>query len=242
MADLVPVKTLLPVMGRSVAEIKELAHANLGNRALTAADLPRIKFPTGAGTTWNVPTDSGDEPAKELEVIVPAWRERRVYFARAFGEGEPGQSPDCWSDDGVTGRGLYGPGGDGGHNGACATCPLNQFESGGGPKPCRESRMMLVLPLGDGKNISGEQFLPYVLTIPPGSLQPFRQFMVRLTRPYWGVTIRLGLVATKNAAGLPYSQAVFHKGRDLTAEETAWVKAYGEAMLPQLSRDDFENA
>ena len=229
-------------MSRNVQEITEFISENMGGQAVTMRNLVKLKMPTGGGQAWTIPTAEGDEMLREFECVVPAWATRRVFWDSKYGEGEAGAPPACWSDDGVTGKGEYGADGPYGHNGDCATCPMNEWPGKDATKrrkPCREMRVLMVLLCADGKAITGEQVLPYALILTPGSLKTFGDFMIKLSslgRSYRGATIKIGLQKVENRTGLDYSQATFAAGQQLTQDETAWLRAYGEAMLPSLNK------
>ena len=74
----------------------EIIAANAGTGDFSAL-LDRITLPSGGGTSFSVPTMEGEKDYKELEVVIAAWEDHRVYFAKSFDE---------------TGGGDHGEGGE----------------------------------------------------------------------------------------------------------------------------------
>lgn len=187
---------------------------------VTQFDLPEIKVPAGGGTSWEVPTLSGDEAVKSLRCVVLCAQKVRQYYADEFsGESVP---PDCASADGRTGIGE--PGGD------CANCPLAQWGSGGnGGQACSERRHMMLL--------KEDAALPIFLNLPPSSLKGFKRFRALLLgamTPLHGVVAELGLTKAKNKTGIEYSEVTFTAAGPLEPEavtRAAEMKQVFQGML-----------
>ena len=183
---------------------------NTGGRKLTAFDLDRIKFPSGGGLAWEVPTMEGEPDInREIAAIIIAKRRGRVYYDAPFdGQSNP---PTCFSEDGITGIGEPG--------GQCAVCPLNEFGSdSGGGKACSEREVLFLLRRQDA--------IPIVLSVPSTSLRGLNKYFLRLTshgRPFWRVESTIGLENTKNKSGIEFSRLKITTGAILTPDEVARV-------------------
>ena len=146
-----------------------LANADALNNAaedLAGLDLTfdRIKIPAGGSTAFEIPDGDSEEVnmVKEIVGVILLHHPAYAYYKDKYTGGS--NPPDCGSFDGVNGTGTPG--------GACATCPLNQFGSGGGQsKACKNRRMLYVL-------MEGELF-PMVLSLPTGSLKEFTKYLKR---------------------------------------------------------------
>jgi hypothetical protein len=176
------------------SNVSDLITQTLAGEPLTPTDLSRIKVPTGGGTSWTVPTASGDETHKELTGILVHVTRQRAYWPDATPTGEP---PMCVSSDCVTGVGD--PGGKCGTN-ANPACPHNQWGtaikqdgSQGRGKACKETKMLFLL--------REERMLPDVVAVPPGSLQTAKKYLLKLCneikKPYFHVVTELTLTKTK---------------------------------------------
>jgi len=187
---------------------------------VTQFDLPEVKVPAGGGTSWEVPTLSGDEAVKSLRCVILCAQKVRQYYADEFsGESVP---PDCASADGRTGIGE--PGGD------CANCPMAQWGSGGnGGQACSERRHMMLL--------RDDAALPVFLNLPPSSLRAFKKFRALLLgamTPLHGVVAELGLTKAKNKTGIEYSEVTFTAAGPLEPEavtRAAEMKQVFQGML-----------
>jgi len=200
----------------AIAALQEAITTNVAGGELTGAELPRIKISGGAKPCWIVPSlEEGDQMLDELTGVVVFARDTRVYYKDEFGKSGTTQPPDCSSVDCVTGIGN--PGGE------CKKCPLAQFgsASSGKGQACKQVRQLFLL--------RGEQMLPEIVSLPPTSLKPCRQFFLKLTTkgiPYYQAMITIGLETTVNAAGIKYGRATFAFVRRLDAKEAARAAQY----------------
>ena len=101
----------------------------------------------------------------------------------------------------------------------CATCPFNQFGSGGGQaKACKNKRLLYILPEGE--------LLPQLFALPTGSLKPFTDYLKRNLskgRRLSSVVTKITLKKATNAGGIGYSQCVFSCERTLDPAEQAAI-------------------
>ena len=211
------------IFNTDIAEIREAMDANVGSTGLTAGDFERIKIPAGGGTAWTIQSLDGEEIVKELAGIIISWRDTRAYWSVPMEQSEGNTPPDCYSMDARTGTGA--PGGD------CHKCALAQF--GSDPKSdgqaCKLIRQLFL--------IREENLLPEVVSLPPSSVRPARQYFLRLASkgvPCYSVVSKIGLEKTKNAQGIAYAKALLTAGGRLTPEETARAKAYATMIEPFL--------
>jgi len=192
---------------------------NIGETKLSPFDLDRIRVPASGGTTWEIPTLTGEVAAKSFHGIIVTWKEGRSYWSQRYGgESSP---PDCASADGITGVGK--PGGD------CLTCPHSQWGTATGPKgepsrgqACRTIRLLFTMLEGN--------VLPVVVSVPPTSLKPCRTYFLRLAQraiPYYGVVTEFSLVKGDLASMIEFAPKDF-----LPKETYAKIKAYANELQP----------
>ena len=213
--EIVKRESFLPLVSDADA-MRDIIEMNLGGEGISAFDLPRIAIPASGGLTWTIPTPDGEVTTKELTCIIAATQSCRGYWPGDYAGSTP---PACSSMDGKYGDGQPG--------GPCAQCPFAQWDSGrnGRGQACKAMRrLFLILP---------GTILPYVLTLAPTSLRPMSTYMIGLTsamRPYCSVVTGITLAKKQNADNIAYSIAVFQKKEDLSADDTAAVKAFREAV------------
>jgi len=206
-----------------LAEIREAVTANLGDDSASVSDLERIKIPAGGGTAWAIQGLDGEELLKELAGIIVAWRDTRAYWSVPMEQSDGNMPPDCHSLDARTGDGKPG--------GSCLACPFARFGSDqrGEGQACKLVRQLFFL--------REENMLPEVVSLPPSSLKPARQFFMRLASkavPCYSLITKIGLEKTKNAQGIVYSRAAFTSGGRLTPEQAARMKEYAKMIEPYL--------
>ena len=207
---------------------EDVMRDNLGAGGVDPNKLDRVKIPSGGGTAWEIPTlDGKGDIAKSLEVVIVAAQDVRSYYASKYdGSKNP---PDCASLDCITGSGE--PGGD------CRACPKAQWGSAvdkdDNPtdgQACSQRKMMLC--------ISKDSTLPFVVSIPPGSLNNLGKYFMRLAGanlPYWGVVTSLSLEKTDSGGGITFSAVLPEYVRTLTADEIPGVKTYRQGLGPMFN-------
>lgn len=175
------------VEGAGIAMLADVLAENIGSDGLQIRDLTRVPMPAAGSTTWEIPDKlmGGTDTTQELIITLAFWQAARVFWIPTEDGSLTGEPPDCSSPDGkipVEG-GLYAPGGDNAHlnpKGTCASCPMSKFGSstkGSGRAPgCAERRLMFVSRPGD--------MLPLLVSAPPTSLDPLKQFMIALSMRY----------------------------------------------------------
>jgi len=129
------------------------------------------------------------------------------------------------SRDGIVGVGDPG--------GLCHTCPFAKFGStskgSGKGQACKQIRQLLLL--------QEDQILPSLITVPPSSLGPVRQYFIALLSrliPHWGVVTKISLEKATNDAGIAYARMVFTAGRVLSPEERARLAPFQRQMKEML--------
>lgn len=198
-------------------EILEVMQANFSEDV--PIDFPRIRIPPGGGTTFEVPSDEGTEPVKELVgVILDHYRVNAYWEGEYAGTGTP---PTCSALDAKTGIGK--PGGN------CDTCKLNAWGSntkGGRGKACKNIRRVYLLTEGE--------MLPYLLALPPTSLEDFNAYMRRLTSkhkvPYYGAISKAKLYRAQNKDGITYSAVAWSFVGALSPQDRAAMKNYAATL------------
>lgn len=172
----------------SMAEI--LAENFVGDDGFTAADLTRVRFPR-EGDAWQF-EDAGVKRIEQELVGVPVRQQvSRTFYLTGYEEGS-NDAPDCRSNDGITGfpktdedgrelNLIYASSGEEiVYGGACAKCPLNQWESAqrigkqGKGKACTEYRTIALL--------EPEAEWPLMVRLPPTQIRNWVEFTKGLTR------------------------------------------------------------
>jgi hypothetical protein len=176
---------------------------NCASGSITEFDLPRIKVNPGTAL-WLIPGLEGDSTAQAIDGVIVAARDTRVYYASKDAGNVP---PDCSSMDCITGVGKPG--------GACAGCPLAEWESGeNGAQACKQVKQLFLL--------RGASLLPEVVSLPPTSLKSIRQFFLKLATQgiqYFHSILRIELEKAQNAQGKTYGRAVMRFVRKLSPDE-----------------------
>jgi hypothetical protein len=211
-------------LSQDPVEIEEIIAENLGGQEITEFDLPKVKVPSGGGTTWELPPNA--EPSKVLSGIVVYFKLTRQYWDPKAGSGTP---PQCRSSGGIIGIGT--PGGD------CRTCPLAQFGTAvdektgelGPGQACNAKEVWFLLR-------PGGSYLPTVVALPATSMKAAKAY--RIT-DLGSVGIRLSSVVTeitlvedRNAKGDKYSRVVPVIGARLSDEEARNAAAYARRLRP----------
>ncbi len=195
---------------------------NCASGSITEFDLPRIKVNSGTAL-WLIPGLEGDTTAQAIEGVVVSARDTRVYYKSKDAGNVP---PDCSSIDGATGKGDPG--------GACASCPLSEWDSGeNGAQACKQVKQLFML--------RGSSMLPEVVSLPPTSLKAIRQFFLKLATQgiqYYHCILRVELEKAQNAQGKVYGKAVLKFVRKLSADEIARaeeVRAFVESFSTRVT-------
>jgi len=138
-------------------------------------------------------TDSNDEPARSLEVVIlkagPAGDKlSKVYYASGYTEGSDAK-PLCYSNDGIApGVNATEP-----QSKSCATCPKNVWgshvsEDGKKGKACSDSKRLAIAPAGQVND-------PMLMRVPAASLKALTAFGQQLAKrgvPYQAVVAKIG--------------------------------------------------
>ena len=138
-------------------------------------------------------TDSNDEPARSLEVVIlkagPAGDKlSKVYYASGYTEGSDAK-PLCYSNDGIApGVNATEP-----QSKSCATCPKNVWgshvsEDGKKNKACSDSKRLAIAPAGQVND-------PMLMRVPAASLKALTAFGQQLAKrgvPYQAVVAKIG--------------------------------------------------
>lgn len=198
---------------------------------LSAGDLTRIKWPGGGGTTWEIPSARGEIATKEITGVILAAHTTRGFWKNPW-EGQTGEEarPDCSSLDGIVGEGDPG--------GVCEKCPLNEFGTAvndkggaGAGKGCKERRVLFVLPR-DG-------ILPYVISVPPGSLAALKSYRVQLMREklrLQTVETTLKLEKAESQGGIAFAKLEPIMAGELDPAAQQAIAAFTALVTPSMRR------
>jgi hypothetical protein len=201
----------------TINTITEALLTNSNGRGIRESDLPRLKSSGGGTPRIIVPILGGEEPRERINCVAVYKHDERVYHGTPFGNRTGKQSPDCTSDDGITGFGKLG--------GACCSCAMNQWGSaeGGIGKACHERQKLFLL--------YDDLMVPGVFSLSRMSKGPASQFFFGLAMqgiPYYGALISLTLETTQNAARVSYGRVALKFVRRLTPEEADIARQYHE--------------
>ena len=201
---------------------------NFGAVGFSAFDLDRITIPTGGGTAWQVGTLEGPQMVQAIEGIIIHRRDGRLYWAQSVEAGGMGNPPDCVSDDACQGIGMPG--------GPCVKCPLALFGSDpkdGVGQACKHVMQLFFLRKND--------LLPVVVSLPPTSLKPMRNYLMRLTShtpslAYYEAVTKLELEQDTNRTGIKYAKVKPSYVGQVTGDDLKKLLAIREALEPSLAR------
>ncbi len=221
--QLIPV-TSYAILSADQTDLSEILAEAAGPNGITATDLDSVKVPAGGAVTWEVPGLDGPEPMKSITGIIVHQHDARGYWEHGMDETGGGEPPACSSHDAVTGSGAPG--------GPCAHCPLAVFGSAGdGDRPaCKSTKNLYV--------VTAESMLPIVLPLPPMSIKPAKQYLLRLAARgirASSVVTKISLVQDKNKGGITYAKAVFEMAERLQSEVAQQVKAYAETIHQSIA-------
>lgn len=229
-----PTSSAYPVLFAQEGEgsVAEILEDNFGDEGFSVADLDRLTVPAGGGTTWEIPDE---DPSRVVEgVIVHKQPTRSFWFKKRGQDGEDDGPPDCYSNDGKVGIGVFGAGSADNVDGACSGCPMNVFGSStsgsGAGKACKEQMQLFILQEGS--------VLPIQVSLPPTSLRGFKKYMTRLAakgKSYMTVVTGLSLSVEKGG-GQTYSVVNPAKVRDLEPIEGAAARGYGRTIKSVLDQ------
>jgi len=224
----------LPVLNQDLGQIKSMLAKNMGAANLTAADLDKIKVPSGDVPLWMVQTLEGPKGMEALEGVIAMVSMGRGYWQSDDVGNTP---PDCSSEDTIVGFGRRGATdtNDGPHD--CASCIMNQFGTAtkngvaGAGKACNERAHLFLL--------TGQGYLPQVVQVPATSLGGWRKFIARLSsfgKPFSAVVVKMTLAPKANRGGTKYMEIVFNSTAVLPPDAMARVEAYAAAFAESFKR------
>ena len=216
-----------------ITKIREAVTANLGEKMSAVEDLQWAFAcnPAGGGTAWALQNLDGEKTG-DGALRHYSWLARyEIVLERTDGLIQEGNAPpDCASVDACVGVGK--PGGD------CGACRFAQFGSGpnGEGQACKQVRQLFFL--------RQENVLPEIVNLPPSSLKPVRQYLMRLAAralPCYSLITRIGLERAQNPRGITYSRATFTAGDSLLPDESERAKAYATMLKPFLASVPFSS-
>jgi hypothetical protein len=190
-------------------------------------EFEQIKIPAGGATLFEIPGEDDDtENVKEFSGVILYHHPINAYYATKFTGGS--NPPDCSSMDGKMGIGKPG--------GACAVCPLNEYDSGDDErKACQNRVRMYILREGE--------ILPVLFSLPPASVRQFRKFLSKQltkSRAYYEIVTRFSLEKASSKTGITFSRAVFKLDRILTPEEKPVIAAMSRQIAAYAANVGYE--
>lgn len=220
------------------AAVPAFARAANGKGSIAAAlsvSFPVIRY---KGKVWSMSKADGDrekilreidgemQPAPYIDVVIldvgPSADRKlnaKVWYAKAFVEGDEPAAPDCSSDDGIAPRADS----KNKQSDNCATCPKNVWGTGkeGKGRECGDSKRLAV---ATADNLNA----PMLLTVPAASLGGFNEYLNWLLKK--GVDV---CYATVTRIGFDYDAA--HP--KLTFKAIGWVS---EDPTPYLENEQID--
>ena len=211
-------------------QIPDYTHSDFSNEDLEEdfegipLSFKKLKIPSGGSKVFEEPSSDPENPmySKTVQGVI-------LYSHPAYAYWEEGEefsdnaAPLCSSIDGNVGIGTPG--------GLCETCVYNRYGSdvNGKGKACKNMRNLYILRDGE--------FMPILLSLPPTSLRPFREFtnatfMLR-RRPIWSAVIQISLRRVENGAN-SYSVAAFKKLYDFTGEQLQQIREIAADFRSQI--------
>lgn len=200
---------------------------------LGSLPMENIKIPAGGGIAFELPTDDPDNPdmVKEVTGIIVAHHPQNSWWAQSYSGAN--ENPDCFSPDGKQGVNTST-----GEVRACDGCLMNQFGSAvdaqGRPakgKACKNLHRLFILQEG--------ALLPVIINIPPTSIKAWKDYLgkrllLKGKKPSQVIT-KVSLKKAVSGDGITYSQCVFTKVADLTADIMEQVKPTAELTKQLLA-------
>lgn len=202
--------------------LKELVAEELDGLGTIPFDV--VKFPSGGGLVFEVPTEDPDQPdtVKDITGVILFHHPTNAYWEKDISESE-NKNPDCVSYDGHVGvKAATGEACD------CADCPLNQYGTAkkGSGKACKNAHRIFLLRSGDP--------LPMIINIPPTSLKEMKRYFVKSVvargQKSFQVITRITLKKAQNADGISYSTAVFTRVGDIPTEQLPQIIALSNTI------------
>lgn len=255
MTDLVPFTQEFAVLGEGAQEFLDVLEENTGSREFNLASVPTYTFPGSGDDRWRWVDSAGETHRLDTIIgVVLGQRVQRTFYISDYTDG--GVPPDCQSQEGRQGQPLTEEGSgrllnvltdvngnDLTFGGACASCPLNQWDSAalvgkkGTGKACREQRMLIVQ--------RPEDPTPMRVRIPPTALRTWQAFGETLTqsglRRLSQSVVELGLEVPKgkNLAELQVSLlATIPEGTSARLKELVPDAKRPQLAAPVIEHDD----
>lgn len=205
----------------------ELFEQNIGSGGITHSDLESIRVPTGGTVAWELEGLDGVDMVQEFQGLVLHSGKRRSLYNSAYDPSAEASPPDCSSQDGEIGVGLYGIDSINHPTGKCSSCPMDEWGSapgGGRGKACRENGELYLIRDGE--------LIPSVLRVPPTSLGVWRKLMLKLAGRGLSVHSAVFSFSLEKKAGGSGNFSVLKPGfvREASAEEVEVVDTYRSMM------------
>lgn len=228
------------ILGPEAAEYLDILEENTGSRQINMGSIPIWRFPGSGGEEWVFEDSTGArQRTSTLRGVVLAQRPERVFFKDKYSGG--GAPPDCRSNDGITGQPItdddgavmnliYTPEGrEVRWGGACAACPLSQWESRqlidpaytGNGQACAEYRFGIIQ--------RPDQPTPEGFRLPPSALRSWQAFGEQVSR----ARTRLSTLVVDLRLVLP-------RGKDtaeLVVEPVAYITKETAGQLREIAPD-----
>lgn len=168
-------------------------------------------FVKGKAGHWIFP--DGSRIPRELPIVILDWAFQYSYWKNPYVQGQS-ESPDCFAvGQNVRTMEPSSNAPDIQNDGPCATCPQNQFGSGGGNRKACKNTVVIAFHRYDDE-IDDDTI--YFLSIPPSALKNWHGFVSKLAEHNRAPAQVVTVVGFDDK--VDYPKPVFSADRDKTAE------------------------
>jgi hypothetical protein len=224
------------VLREGVEEITSMIQSNVGSTDLNEFSLPRAINPSGKSTRWEIPGITDDsEFVSEVEGIIAAHKESRVYYVLSYDESGGNERPDCVGSVDPETNVMIGEGNPGG---ICAKCKYSKFtklEDGTSEAPkCRQLKQVFVLRPGE--------IMPTKFNATGGNVNQVANYLLNLTIKGWlkynHCVTKLKITADKYKNGRDWAKWTLSLVSPLPPEVMEQMDAFGVFLEPILSNQE----
>ena len=222
------------VLSEGVEEIVSMIQSNVGSVDLNEFSLPRAINPSGKTTRWEIPGIGDDsEFVGEVEGIIVAHKEARVYYVKSYDESGGNERPDCVGSVDPVSNIMIGEGDPGGF---CAKCKYSKFvkkDDGTTDSPkCRQIKQVFILRPGE--------IMPTKFNATGGNVNQVSTYLLNLTikgrLKYNHCITKVKITADKYKNGRDWAKWTLSLVSPLPAEVKAQMDAFHEFLAPIISK------
>ena len=238
--DIVVAETLditsYDVLSEGVDDIVSMIQSKVGSMDLNEFSLPKATNPAGKGTRWEIPGIGDDsEFVSEIEGIIVAHKEARVYYVKSYEETGGNERPDCVGAIDPVSNIFIGEGEPGGF---CAKCKYSKFikkEDGSSEAPkCRQIKQVFILRPGE--------IMPTKFNATGGNSGQVSNYLLNLTikgrLKYNHCVTKIKLTSDKYKNGRDWAKWNLSLVSPLPDEQRLQMDAFHEFLQPIIQKMD----